>query len=70
MKKKLKKNKRRVQLPLKSEKSQLGFFLKGTGLKSPTNISNYLLPNSKTKDTRKLQAVTFIYNFPPTRALT
>ena len=55
---------------MKSEKSQLGFFLKGTGLKSPTNISNYLLPNSKTKDTRKLQAVTFIYNFPPTRALT
>lgn len=27
-----------------------------------------LLANFKTKDTRKLQAVSFIYNFPPTRA--
>lgn len=57
-------------LEVRKKGSQLGFFLKGTGLRSPTNISNNLLANSKTKDTRKLQAVTFIYNFPPTRART
>lgn len=46
------------------KRKSTGFFLKGTGLRSPTNISNNLLANSKTKDTRKLQAVTFICNFP------
>lgn len=37
---------------------------------SPTTISNNLLANFKTKDTRKLQTVTFIYNFLPMRGCT